>query len=319
MNELSLFTGAGGGVLGTKLLGFNHIGYVEINEYCQRVIAQRIKDGILDEAPIFSDIRAFIDQGYASSYTGLVDIITAGFPCQPFSVAGKREGGGDDRNMWPETIEVIREIRPKIVLLENVPGLLTPVQRWAIRLIPKTKGWFRRIAIKIAFPSYFGRILRDMAACGFDARWRMLSAAEVGAPHKRDRLWIVAYTNSQGQSDVTTRTEEGIVVVADTQKHSQRPGLCASEPGQIGRGRSSHSGCAINVADTTIPRLQKREGLQPRRQETDPTIKTLEWWATEPDVGRVANGVANRVDRLKAHGNGQVPIVAKTAWQILTK
>ena len=88
MKELSLFSGAGGGVLGTKLLGWEAIGYVEYNEYCQQVIAQRIEDGFLDEAPIFSDVRAFLSEGYAESYQGMVDVVTAGFPCQPFSIAG---------------------------------------------------------------------------------------------------------------------------------------------------------------------------------------------------------------------------------------
>ena len=94
MNELSLFSGAGGGLLGTMLLGFRPIGYVEWDDYCQRVLAARIRDGFLSDAPIFGDIKTFISDGYAASYTGLVDVITAGFPCQPFSVAGKRKGGG---------------------------------------------------------------------------------------------------------------------------------------------------------------------------------------------------------------------------------
>jgi len=87
MNELSLFTGAGGGLLGTKLLGWNPIGYVEWDDYCQRVIAQRIKDGFLPDAPIFGDIKTFIDSGCAELYRGVTDVISAGFPCQPFSVA----------------------------------------------------------------------------------------------------------------------------------------------------------------------------------------------------------------------------------------
>ena len=87
MKELSLFSGAGGGVLGTQLLGWETIGYVEYNEYCQRVIRQRIEDGYLDEAPIFSDVNAFISEGYADAYKGMVGVISAGFPCQPFSVA----------------------------------------------------------------------------------------------------------------------------------------------------------------------------------------------------------------------------------------
>lgn len=174
MNELSLFTGIGGGLLGTKLLGWRSIGYVEINEYCRRVLEQRIKDGILDDAPIFGDIQEF-NRTYAGEFKGMVDVITAGFPCQPFSVAGKRQGADDERNMWPATIECIRKIRPRYTLLENVPGLLTS--------------------------GYFGTILRDLAESGYDCRWRCLSAAEVGAPHLRDRLWIMAYFNNQGLSE----------------------------------------------------------------------------------------------------------------------
>src|SRR3990167_7942957 len=124
MRELSLFSGAGGGLLGTKLLGFKHIGYVEYNDYCQRVIAQRIKDGILDEAPIFGDIRTFISEGFAGAYKDLVDILTAGFPCQPFSQSGKQLAEEDQRNMWPSTIQTIKKGCPRFILLENVVGLL---------------------------------------------------------------------------------------------------------------------------------------------------------------------------------------------------
>lgn len=124
MKELSLFTGAGGGLLGTKLLGWTHIGYVEKNEYCQRIIRARIDDGIINKAPIFTDVREFIQSGAARQYRGIADVVTAGFPCQPFSVAGKQAGEEDPRNMWPETIAVIRAVQPKYAFLENVPGLL---------------------------------------------------------------------------------------------------------------------------------------------------------------------------------------------------
>lgn len=172
MNELSLFSGAGGGLLGSKLLGWRCVGYVENEDYCQRVIAQRIKDGILDEAPIFGDIRAFIGEGYADSYQGMVDVITAGFPCAPFSVAGKRKGEMDERNMWPHTIEAIRRVKPQFALLENVPSLIVH--------------------------EYFGKILGELSEGGYDARWKIISAAELGAPHKRDRLWIVANARPVG-------------------------------------------------------------------------------------------------------------------------
>lgn len=171
MRELSLFTGAGGGLLGTHLLGWTPIGYVEYDDYCQRVIAQRIRDGILPNAPIFGDIRTFISDGYAASYQGLVDVISGGFPCQPFSNAGNRLGADDSRNMWPATIECIRIIQPRFALLENVPGLLSS--------------------------GYFGTVLGDLVTSGYDASWRILSAAELGAPHRRDRVWIMAYSGGE--------------------------------------------------------------------------------------------------------------------------
>ena len=139
-------------MLGTKLLGWTHCGYVEYNDYCQRVIRARIDDGILDDAPIFGDIRTFISDGYADSYQGMVDVVTGGFPCQPFSVAGKQQGADDSRNMWPETLAVLRIIRPRFAFLENVPGLL-------------------------AHP-YARRIFGDLAESGYDCRWRVLSAVE---------------------------------------------------------------------------------------------------------------------------------------------
>lgn len=171
MRELSLFSGAGGGLLGTKLLGWQTVGYVEFDDYCQQIIALRIKDGILDEAPIFTDIRAFNDKRYAYSYTGMVDVITAGFPCQPFSAAGKRLKENDERNMWPATLETIRKIRPKYCLLENVSALLESLRGAA----------------------YFGRIQSDLAECGYYAKWAVLGANQVGAKQYRKRVWIIAH------------------------------------------------------------------------------------------------------------------------------
>ena len=168
MRELSLFTGAGGGILGTHLLGWRPVGYVEFNDYCQRVLAARIQDGFIPNAPIFGDIRAFLSEGYAEAYQGMVDVVTAGFPCQPFSVAGKQRGEDDPRNMWPATRDTIGIVRPRYALLENVPGLLA-----------QSHG-------------YFGTVLGDLAALGYDARWGVLGADDAGAPHRRKRLWVVA-------------------------------------------------------------------------------------------------------------------------------
>ena len=172
MRELSLFSGIGGGVLGSKLCGVQIVGYVEKDEYCQRQLAQRITDGVLDIAPIFTHIGSFIREGYAGSYTGMVDIVSAGFPCQPWSKAGQQKEDRDSRNLWPETMEVVRIVGPSFVLLENV-------QR--------------------AFTSGYGyKIVSDLAKAGYDAEWRTLSAFEFGAHHIRKRVFLVAYAHSIG-------------------------------------------------------------------------------------------------------------------------
>lgn len=167
LRELALFAGGGGGLLGSHMLGWTPEGYVEWDDYCQRILAARIRDGLIPNAPIFGDIRAFIGEGYAASYQGMVDVISAGFPCQPFSVAGKRLGEDDPRNMWPPTIECIQLVRPRYAYLENVPGLLAG--------------------------GYFGRVLGDLAEAGYDARWAVLGADDVGGWHRRKRLWVRAW------------------------------------------------------------------------------------------------------------------------------
>lgn len=244
MNELSLFTGAGGGVLGTKLLGFNHIGYVEINDYCQRILKQRIKDGYLDNAPIFGDIRTFISEGYAESYKGLVDVVTAGFPCQPFSVAGKQRGEDDERDMWPSTRDVICIVRPKELLLENVANIL-------------------------AF-EYFGQILRDLAEMGYITKWGVLSGKQCVAAHLRERTWIYATNNGK-------KRMEGV----QQKKVYRFKGL---PWGQDVRG---------------VKDLRNRSNIP------------------QPIIRRINDACSRGMDRLSALGNMQIPIVVKTAWELL--
>jgi DNA (cytosine-5)-methyltransferase 1 len=329
MNELSLFSGSGGGLLATKhFLNWRTIGYVEFNNYCQQVLAQRVKDGALDEAPIFTDIRAFIDEGYADAYKGMVGVISAGFPCQPFSVAGKKKAKDDARNMWPQTLDVIRRVRPRYCLLENVPGLLSRKHR------------------------YFETILKDLAEGGYNAKWKVISAAEVGAPHKRDRLFIMAYSDSGYRGENKEVQAGGNVIkhggeyVADTE-HLRQPS--PEVTGSITQRSNSNQarkeatskleGCGkqhAELADTEGKRYRGRDSkecrdegrnLQQSEQGWGQMGREAEgcgesyrkWWSTEPNVGRVAHGVASRVDRLKALGNGQVPRVVETAWEILTE
>jgi len=253
VKELSLFSGAGGGLLATKhLLGWECKGYVEYNEYCQKVLIQRIKDGYLDAAPIFGDINEFISEGYAGSYQGMVDVITGGFPCQPFSVAGKQAGENDPRNMWPQTRDTIGIVRPRYIFLENVSGLLSHAYIWAI--------------------------LSDITKMGYDCRWGIVGAGDISAPHKRERVWVVG-VNSRCNKCNSFKAVSGVTEEAKACRVLQ--GFLLQE------GKKNNS----------------------------------ELWSIDQlsSFQRMAHGVAHRVDRLKAIGNGQVPAVAALAWQILSQ
>lgn len=325
MRELSLFTGAGGGLLGTHLLGWTPCGYVEFNSHCQKAIAKRIKDGFLPVAPIFTDVREFVQSGAAEQYRGIAEVVTAGFPCQPFSTAGKQQAENDERNMWPATRDVIRLVRPKSILLENVPGLLTV--------------------------GYIYSIFADLAQMGFMGRWGVLSAAETGAPHKRERFWIVAHSESErhrngrearnilkanGRQNGQVRgdfggTSEQSENVADAKKQ-----LCDGVNNNAREFFGNQSvpefrdnGGAQDVADAISVRLPG-QGQHGYASDSTPcrdrqTTNALDggWWENDPadvpesGMGRVVNGVAHRMVRLKAIGNGQVPAVVRLAWETL--
>ena len=179
MNELSLFSGGGGFSLGLKLssVPIQTVGYVENDRYCQQIIQARIRDGLLDNAPIFPDIRTFDGE----QCRGVVGIVTAGYPCQPHSVAGQRLGEADDRNLWPDTLRVIREVGPRFVLLENVPGILAN--------------------------GYAGTVVGQLSEAGYDCLWGCVPAAAVGAPHLRWRWWCLAYAVADSQQQRGQRGE----------------------------------------------------------------------------------------------------------------
>ena len=162
LNELHLFAGAGGGILGGMLLGHTTVCAVEIEPYCRRVLLQRQRDGILPRFPIWDDVRTFDGK----PWRGRVDVVCGGFPCQDISVAGKGAGiDGARSGMWVEMARIIREVGPRFVFVENSPMLTS-------------RG--------------LGRVLGDLAEMGYDARWGVLGACDVGAPHKRERIWILA-------------------------------------------------------------------------------------------------------------------------------
>jgi len=256
MNELALFAGAGGGILGGHLLGWRTVCAVEWEPYAACVLAARQNDGLLPPFPIWDDVQTFDGR----PWRGIVDVVSGGFPCQDISAAGKGAGiDGERSGMWREMARIIHEVRPRFVFVENSPMLTS-------------RG--------------LGTVLGDLASMGFDARWGVLGAADVGAPHQRDRIWIVA--NS---------------------KRTRLEGRQDSGEQEVSR---SGSGCSLVNTSSRRHELSERK-IRSRWDSSEYTS----WWESEPDVGRVANGVAARVDRLKAIGNGQVPEVARTAWENL--
>lgn len=271
LRELALFAGAGGGILGGALLGWRTVCAVEIDPYCQRVLLARQRDGLLPDFPIWDDVRTFDGR----PWRGLVDVISGGFPCQDISVAGKGAGiEGERSGLWSHFARIIREVGPRFVFVENSPALAS-------------RG--------------LGRVLSDLAALGYDARWGVLSAEAVGAPHERERLWIRA-------------------VVSDAHGDKLRTQQVAWPQCQ-GATELAVDGEAQHVANSDSSRqLQPQGGERPKRRWASDGGEEGgggQWWATEPNVGRMAHGVANGVDRIGALGNGQVPTVAAAAWRLL--
>jgi DNA (cytosine-5)-methyltransferase 1 len=164
VNELALFAGAGGGILGGKLLGWRTVCAVELDEYARRVLLARQDDGSLEPFPVWDDVRTFDGK----PWRGIVDVVSGGFPCQDISVVGSRQGiEGERSGLWREFARIIREVEPRYAYVENSAALT-----------------FRGL----------GDVLGDLAEMGFNATWGVFSAADIGARHERERIWIVADT-----------------------------------------------------------------------------------------------------------------------------
>ncbi len=165
LNELALFAGAGGGILGGYLLGWKTICAVEIDAYCAGILVQRQNDGILPPFPIWDDVRTFS----GNPWRGIVDVVSGGFPCQDISAAGKGAGiDGERSGLWREMARIIGEVRPRFAFVENSSMLTSRGLRC---------------------------VLGDLAEMGYNARWGIVSAAYAGCVHNRERCWILAYTN----------------------------------------------------------------------------------------------------------------------------
>jgi DNA (cytosine-5)-methyltransferase 1 len=276
MNVLDLFSGIGGFSLGLERAGMRTVAFCEVDSYCREVLRKHWPD-----VPIYGDVRKLrFDEGrlVADADTGheqpeqeiragrqSIDLICGGFPCQDISIAGKGAGlAGDRSGLWSEYARIIGEARPRYVIVENVSALLG-------------RG--------------LERVLGDLAALGYDAEWHCIPAAAAGAPHRRDRIWIVAYPCCPQRGAVGSTHQR--LAWAE----------CLSQ-WQEGSGGSEPS--CEDVADASRPHVegQRQSGGIPSQRSPS---RGASWWFSEPDVGRVAHGIPARVDRLRGLGNAVVP------------
>ena len=295
MTHLSLFTGIGGLDLAAEWAGFETVGQCEWADYPTKVLEKHWPD-----VPRWRDIRSLTKESFHER-TGLwtVDIISGGFPCQPFSVAGKRRGSEDDRYLWPEMLRVIEELRPAWVVGENVAGI-----------------------VNMALDT----VLSDLEAKGYAAGAFIIPACAVDAPHRRDRVAIVAYANRtewgpgeshgnepDGKDAGWTQAASGV----GTSGQNDKSGFMADADGAGLQGRDGAGmpecackrpvgACGSSVSHTYSLRLEE-PGKQGLPQRAGVPITDSGWWEVEPDVGRVADGVPHRVDRLRSLGNAVVP------------
>ncbi len=323
-NVLSVCSGGAGLDLGVMLAepGARVVAFVEREAFAAAVLVARMADEALHPAPVWDDVVSFDGE----PWRGVVDCLTAGFPCQPWSVAGRRRGLADERWLWPEIVRILREVGPAIVFLENVPGLVA-------------EG--------------LGHVLGDLAGLGFDAEWGVLGANEVGAPHIRRRVFILAHSDlgrwriarggGRGEgADARWREDAreprlGGGVLA----HPGRVGVAGLEPQSLAGGGDAPAagGAGARLADADGQGERQREWQRPEwRWAGDmwpPGPKDVDQWravlartpglapATQPAVRGVADGLATElVESIRAHrlallGNGVVPLEAALAWKVL--
>ena len=302
LTHLSLFSGIGGLDLAAEWAGFRTVGQCEWADY-PRAVLEKHWPGL----PRWRDIRTLTKESFYEQ-TGLrtVDVISGGFPCQPFSVAGKRGGKEDDRYLWPEMLRVIRELQPTWVVGENVPGI-----------------------INLALDT----VCADLEKEGFEVQCFVIPACGVDAPHKRNRVCVVAHNDSKRNG--VARASADASEVGGTECHYSR-GKTENGNGQRRTDKSvmgrvadgirtavyeadTHTNCdglqgrmPEPVLETLFTDCSSRErerepGLRRPSPQSSGGLSVWENWPDEPDVGRVAYGIPNRVDRLKCLGNAVVP------------
>jgi DNA (cytosine-5)-methyltransferase 1 len=299
LNVLSLFSGIGGIELGLERAGMTVVGQVEIDDYCRRVLAKHWPD-----VPRHDDVRTAADW-WLSEERPAVDVICGGFPCQDISAAGRRAGiiDGERSSLWTYLARTVRVLRPRYVLVENVAAILV-----------------RGLDVVAA----------DLAEIGYDLRWDCVPAASVGAPHRRDRWFGVAYPDdaevrARESGPRRARADAGRLETVRASGRGRRDAgsgnLADSEGNGRGQGRTWRPVSGGSYWATVWPQAladADREGSQGGglRRATSERGRA---WATEPDVGRVADGIPARVDRLRALGNAVVPQVAEHVGRLIVE
>ena len=282
MRVLDLFSGIGGFSLGLERAGMKTVAFCENDAKCRQVLTKH-----WPAVPQFEDVKELSKE--VLDETGITDIglICGGFPCQGFSIAGQRKGEADDRYLWPEFFRLIQEIRPDWVIGENVAGI-----------------------INLGLDT----VLADLEGKNYSVQTFVIPACALNAPHRRDRVWIVAHTNQNSESTINEKR------LSDADPNARR---CEQDKKISARGNTVING-SDNVA---YPESSGLEGWQVRGvgDQTQPQFGAGCWsvtshWRSEPDVGRVAHGVPRRVDRLRQLGNAVVPqipeIIGKAIMEI---
>ena len=277
LQHLDLFSGIGGFSLGLEEIGLvETVAFCDFDKYCQEVLKKHWPN-----VPIFSDIKELTYEKLKANGINKIDIITGGYPCQPFSVAGSQKGEQDPRHVWPEYFRLVKELKPTWVIGENVSG-----------------------HIKLGLDT----VLENLESEDYSARTFSISASSVGAKHKRERVWIVANTRRILRGEQSEQDQRGV-------------GRGPSKTKKWSHNTDQTSGSserAQTVANSGSSRSETRLSKKRYWEEGD-TEKLVNnsdryrgWkrednWAVEPNVGRVADGISNRVDRLKCLGNSLVP------------
>ena len=296
MNGLALFAGGGGLELGLSLaLGTDYrpVAYVERECTSAAVLAANMERGWLDKAPIWDDVTTFTGD-VVSPLVDNIDIISAGFPCQPWSFAGKRKTINDERWLWDDIFRLVREIRPRNIFLENVTGLLHGGIQY---------------------------ILGDLASIGFDAEWTSVRASDVGAPHRRERVFILAYRNVIGRNDGRHRRRRDRSVPTKEWELTQTASVGANGQSRTGEGSEA---LANPISERGCSRDNQWEhathAFPPGPSGDWNNIDQRYWPAVKSPVRGVADGLARglaRADKLRILGNGVVPQQAALAFTLL--